>query len=460
MDILKNKYFKFGIAAILYLLFVIWIRNYWLLFGLAVVFDIYVTEKVNWAFWKKRNKKNSAFIEWLDALIFAIIAVTLINIFFFQNFRIPTGSMEKSLMIGDHLFVSKLSYGPRIPNTPISFPFTQHTLPIIKTKSFLEWIQWPYKRLSGFRKIKNNDIVVFNFPAGDTVVFENQAQSYYSIVRSQASSLQMLEKNQLDSTINVNYFWNRARQMIHDNKTIVYRPVDKRDNYIKRCVGTPGDVLEIKKGKLFINGEEQGPFEHQQFNYMVNTTARINPKAFDRLDISLADRHTFTTNFYILPLSKDKAKELEKFKNVASIKEALREPGEYAEYIFPHNPAYPWNEDNFGPLTIPSKGVTVELTQETLPLYKRIIDAYEANDLEVTNGQIIINGNPANEYTFKMDYYWMMGDNRHNSADSRFWGFVPEDHIVGKPVIVWLSLDKDKKFLGKIRVNRFFKTIR
>ncbi len=460
MDILTNKYFKFGIAAILYFLFVIWIGNYWLVFGLVVVFDIYVTKKVNWAFWKKRNEKNSAFIEWLDALIFAVIAVTLINIFFFQNFRIPTGSMEKSLLIGDHLFVSKLSYGPRIPNTPLSFPFTQHTLPIIKTKSYLEWIQWPYKRLAGFREVKNNDIVVFNFPAGDTVVFENQVQSYYSIVRSQASSLSKFEKSRLDSTIDNDYFRNRARQMVHNNKTIVYRPVDRRDNYIKRCVGIPGDILEIKKGKLLINGEEQGPFEHQQFNYMVNTSSRINPKAFDRLDIAKADRRTFSASFYILPLTKDKADKLEQFKNVESVQKIVREPGEYAEYIFPHNPVYPWNEDNFGPLTIPAKGVTVQLTPETLPLYERIIDAYEDNDLKVTKDQILINGIPVNEYTFKMDYYWLMGDNRHNSADSRFWGFVPEDHIVGKPTIIWLSLDKDKKFLSKIRWNRFFKTIR
>ncbi|MCD6564881.1 MAG: S26 family signal peptidase [Bacteroidales bacterium] len=460
MNILKNKYFKFGIAAILYILFVIWVGSYWLLFGLAVVFDIYVTEKVNWTFWKKRNEKNSVFIEWLDALIFAVIAVTLINIFFFQNFRIPTGSMEKSLLIGDHLFVSKLSYGPRIPNTPLSFPFTQHTLPIIRTKSFLEWIHWPYKRLAGFHKIKNNDIVVFNFPAGDTVVFENQVQSYYSIVRSRASSLRETEKNQHDSTINDNYYWNRARQLVNDNNTIVYRPVDKRDNYIKRCVGIPGDVLEIKKGKLFINGKEHGPFEHQQFNYQVNTSSRINPKAFDRLDIATADRHSFYANLYILPLTKDKVSKLEKFKNVNSIQEILREPGEYADYIFPHDPVYPWNEDNFGPLTIPAKGVTVKLTPETLPLYERIIDTYEDNDLKVTKDQILINGDPASEYTFKMDYYWMMGDNRHNSADSRFWGFVPEDHVVGRPIIIWLSLDKDKKFLSKIRWNRFFKTIR
>lgn len=460
MNILKNNYFKFGIAAIFYILWVIWVGNFWLLIGLGIIFDIYVTKKVNWAFWKKRNEENSAFIEWLDALIFAIIAVTLINIFFFQNFRIPTGSMEKSLLIGDHLFVSKLSYGPRLPNTPLSFPFTQHTLPLVKSKSYLEWIKWPYKRLAGFSKIKNNDIVVFNFPAGDTVVIENQAQSYYSIIRSEASGLKELEKSQHDSTRQDDYYWNRARQKILENKTIVYRPVDRRDNYIKRCVGIPGDILEIKEGKLIINGNEQGPFEYQQLNYMVNTTSRINPKAFDRLDIALSDRHSFSANLYILPLTKNNADKLKEFRNVKSLQKILREPGEYAKYIFPHDPMYPWNEDNFGPLTIPAKGTTVQLTLKTLPLYERIIDAYEGNDLEVNKDQILINGNPAGEYTFKMDYYWLMGDNRHNSADSRFWGFVPEDHIVGRPVIIWLSLDKDKKFLGKIRWYRLFKSIR
>lgn len=460
MNILKNNYFKFGIAAIFYILWVIWVGNFWLLIGLGIIFDIYVTKKVNWAFWKKRNKENSAFVEWLDALIFAVIAVTLINIFFFQNFRIPTGSMEKSLLIGDHLFVSKLSYGPRLPNTPLSFPFTQHTLPLVKSKSYLEWIKWPYKRLAGFSKIKNNDIVVFNFPAGDTVVFENQAQSYYSIIRSEASRLKEFEIRQHDSTRQDDYYWNRARQQVMENKTIVYRPVDRRDNYIKRCVGIPGDILEIKEGKLLINGNEQGPLEHQQLNYMVNTTSRINPKAFDRLDIALSDRHSFSANLYILPLTKNNAEKLKEFKNVKSLQKILKEPGEYAKYIFPHDPMYPWNEDNFGPLTIPAKGTTVQLTLKTLPLYERIIEAYEGNDLEVNKDQILINGNPASEYTFKMDYYWLMGDNRHDSADSRFWGFVPEDHIVGRPVIIWLSLDKDKKFLGKIRWNRFFISIR
>lgn len=460
MNILKNNYFKFGIAAIFYILWVIWVGNFWLLIGLGIIFDIYVTKKVNWAFWKKRNKENSAFVEWLDALIFAVIAVTLINIFFFQNFRIPTGSMEKSLLIGDHLFVSKLSYGPRLPNTPLSFPFTQHTLPLVKSKSYLEWIKWPYKRLAGFSKIKNNDIVVFNFPAGDTVVFENQAQSYYSIIRSEALRLKEFEIRQHDSTRQDDYYWNRARQQVMENKTIVYRPVDRRDNYIKRCVGIPGDILKIKEGKLLINGNEQGPFEHQQLNYMVNTTSRINPKAFDRLDIALSDRHSFSANLYILPLTKNNAEKLKEFKNVKSLQKILKEPGEYAKYIFPHDPMYPWNEDNFGPITIPAKGTTVQLTLKTLPLYERIIEAYEGNDLEVNKDQILINGNPASEYTFKMDYYWLMGDNRHDSADSRFWGFVPEDHIVGRPVIIWLSLDKDKKFLGKIRWNRFFISIR
>ncbi|HYX08642.1 MAG TPA: S26 family signal peptidase, partial [Bacteroidales bacterium] len=241
MKLLKNRYFKFGVAALLYTLWVIWLNSYWWLLGLIIIFDWYITKKVNWTFWKKRGQKNSTFIEWLDALIFAVVAVTFINIFFFQNYKIPTGSMEKTLLIGDHLYVSKLAYGPKIPNTPLSFPFAQHTLPLTKhTKSYLEWIELPYKRLKGFHHVKNDDIVVFNFPAGDTVVLQMQAQSYYSIVRGYAEQLRLQDQRQGAAVKSDAAYHHLARQYVWDNFDVVARPVDRRDNYIKRCVAIHG----------------------------------------------------------------------------------------------------------------------------------------------------------------------------------------------------------------------------
>lgn len=246
-ELLTAKNIRFAIAALIYILVVIWIGNFWLLLGLGVIFDMYITERVNWTFWKKRNGKNSAFIEWLDALIFAVIAVTLINIFLFQNYRIPTPSMEKSLLVGDHLFVSKLAYGPRMPNTPIAFPFTQHTMPLTKGKSWSELILWPYKRLVGGGHVKNNDAIVFNFPAGDTVVVEEQATSYYEIVRRNARDFQMNDR--FSGTLRPDsYYMNLARKNIRDNFEVIYRPVDRRDNYVKRCVGIPGDTVSISNG--------------------------------------------------------------------------------------------------------------------------------------------------------------------------------------------------------------------
>jgi len=266
-DLIRNKYVRFGIAGILYLLWVIWVGNYWLLPGLLIVFDIYVTKKVNWAFWKKRGKPASTLVEWIDALIFAVIAVTFINIFFFQNYKIPTGSMEKSLLIGDHLFVSKLSYGPKIPNTPLSFPFTQHTMPLLKTKSYLEWIRWDYHRLKGFRDVRRDDVVVFNFPAGDTVVVEQQAQSYYSIMRSYKEEFRNQDRRAGQPLRSDSYYEKLSRDFVWNNFTITVRPVDRRDNYIKRCVALPGDVLEVKAGEIFVNGEPQKPIPGKQFRY-------------------------------------------------------------------------------------------------------------------------------------------------------------------------------------------------
>lgn len=461
MDFLKNKYFKFGLAGAAYIFWVIWVGSFWLLPGLGIVFDIYVSKKVNWAFWKKRNGPNSAFIEWLDALIFAVIAVTFINIFFFQNFRIPTGSMEKSLLIGDHLFVSKLSYGPRLPNTPLSFPFTQNTLPVIKSKSYLEWIKRPYRRLAGFGEIKNNDVVVFNFPAGDTVCIENPEQSYESIVRSAGEEIKRSNLLIGQPLKTDEQYYALGREQVWKQYTIVDRPVDKRDNYIKRCVGIPGDSLEIIHGQLYVNGKPQEESIFQQYNYTIETNGTpINPKAFERLGIAKNDRNSYSSSLYMVPLTDENLEKIRKFRNVTRVKKYERPLGEYVSYIFPHDTSLIWNEDNFGPVWVPKKGVTIKLTMGNIMFYQRIIHLYENNHIRIEGEKIFINGEETDEYTFKMDYYWMMGDNRHDSLDARFWGFVPEDHIVGKPKIIWLSLDKDKKFLAKIRWNRMFMRIR
>jgi signal peptidase I len=460
MDFLKNKYFKFGVALIIYLLWVIWVWNAWLLLGIPVLFDIYITKKVNWTPWKKRQGKNSTIIEWIDALIFAVIAVTLINTFFFQNYKIPTGSMEKTLLIGDHLYVSKLKFGPKIPNTPLSFPFTQNTMPLLSNvKSYLEWIQWPYKRLAGFHRIKNDNIVVFNFPEGDTVVTESPEQSYYDHIRVQAEQFMMNDSNRHVALKTQAEYLNIARQYFWNQFHIVSRPVDKRDNYIKRCVAIAGDTLEVIDGHVYINHKPQKDIGKVQFIYKVTTDgSRINPLLFEKMGIYQDEYFTDQAepNTYYIPLTKENFAKMKSIPGIKSVEDNFKPKGYREDRIFPHNPNYAWNEDNFGPLVIPKKGITVPLNEKTFCLYERIICPYEGNKLEVKGNTIFINDKPATSYTFKMDYYFMMGDNRHNSADSRFWGFVPEDHIVGAPKFVWLSLDKEKSFPANIRWNRMF----
>jgi signal peptidase I len=428
---------------------------------LGIIFDLYVTEKINWTFWKKRYGKNNAVIEWIDALIFAVIAVTLINIFFFQNYRIPTPSMEKSLLVGDHLFVSKLAYGPRMPNTPIAFPFTQNTMPLTKGKSWSDLVIWKYKRLAGGGKVKNNDPIVFNFPAGDTVVVEETTTSYYEIVRRNARDLKMRDSYGGASSKPDSYYLQQARKEVWDKFTVMYRPVDRRDNYVKRCIGIPGDTITINSGILYVNGKIVPDNNTQQTTYAVATNGTtINPKAFERLGIYRSDQNMLSGSVYLLPLTKANAAAISKFSNVTEVNPLYAKKGEYAPYIFPYNPVLAWNEDNYGPIWLPVKGATIQLDTANLCLYERIIDVYEENDLRVEGDVIYINNAPAKSYTFKMNYYWMMGDNRHNSADSRYWGFVPEDHIVGKPKFIWLSLDKEGAGLKKIRLGRMFMKVR
>lgn len=440
-EILSNKWFKFILVGLIYLLWVIWIESYLWLIGLAVIFDIYISKKVHWAFWKKRNTpdgKQTKVVEWVDAIIFAVIAATFIRMFFIEAYTIPTSSMEKSMLIGDYLFVSKTSYGPKLPNTPLSFPFVHHTMPFSRTKkSYVEWIHKPYKRIAGFGKVKNNDVVVFNFPEGDTVALNVQNQSYYQLVRSYGRDR----------------VWNE-KETFGD---IVARPVDKRENYIKRCVGIAGDVIELKAGQLFVNGKEQQLFAGMQWENIVTTNGTgINKRTLDQLHIAEDDRHVISNTQYLFPLTTGNEQKLKAMKNVKSIQRTLVTAENRDPNIFPFSSKYPWNVDNFGPLEIPKKGQTVQLTIDNLPIYQRIIDLYEENELSVKDNIIYINGSPATSYTFKMDYFWMMGDNRHNSADSRYWGFVPEDHIVGKAVFIWLSLDKDQPLYNKIRWSRLF----
>lgn len=386
---------------------------------------------------------KSAVREWVDAIIFAVIAASIIRIFLIEAYTIPTSSMEKSLLVGDYLFVSKVSYGPKVPNTPIAFPFVHHTLPFTKsTKSYLEWINLPYYRFPGLSDIRNMDVVVFNYPDGDTLSTLLQSnESYYQLVRRYGRDA----------------VWNN-KQYFGD---IIARPVDKRENFIKRCIGIPGDTIQIIDRKVLINGKpEQNP-GRVQYKYLLRTDGSpINQKNFLKLDIT-ENIATDNNGTYELTLSEDAISKLRQFSNVKSIEPVIAPKGQWDEFLFPFDSIYPWNIDNYGPIWIPKQGVTIALNMSNIVFYKRIIDVFEENDLKIENGKIFINGKETTQYTFKMDYYWMMGDNRHNSADSRYWGFVPYDHVVGKAVFVWLSLDPNHSLLdGKIRWGKLLRFVK
>ncbi len=455
----RNDWIGFGITSVIYLIWVLWLGVYWFLAGIIIIFDLHITKKVHWTFWRKRRGPNSVIIEWLDAIIFAVAAVTFINIFLFQNYKIPSGSMEKTLMTGDHLYVSKMAYGPRTPNTPIAFPFVQHTFPFTRNvKSFSGFIQWPYKRLAGFGQVKRNDPVVFNFPEGDTVVTGNETLSYYTHIRKKAASLKEMDIENRKTIKSDSEYLSLARDFIWKDNKIAIRPVDKRENYIKRCVAIPGDTLQIIDKQIFINGFPQKDFPGMQYSYYIyfRENQDIDDQTLEKLGVY---EHFHSGNVIQTWLTQS---ELNNIKKLSSIQQIIPNPfyDDYSDiYYFPHDTSYPWTPSDFGPLYIPKKGATIHISLKNLCLYARIISKYEGNKLVVHEGKIFINDKPATEYTFKMNYYWMMGDNRERSLDSRFWGFVPEDHIVGKPRFVWLSFNKSKRFPNNIRWERILKRI-
>ena len=441
LDILKNRWTKFTIATIVYiLLFVVWTGNLWLLLGLPLIYDYFISRLVyryigvkNNELRKKSPTYNSIY-SWIDAIVWATVVATLVHIFIFQLYVVPTSSMEKTILIGDYLYVSKLSYGPQVPNTPVAMPFVYNTMPFSNKKSYSECIKWDYHRLRGRGKVEREDVVVFNFPAGDTVLLENQAVTYYDVLREYQAALGKEE----------------GRKRLHQDYTVIARPVDKRENYIKRCVAVAGDTLQIVNTELFVNGKAQPACEERQHIYFVKTTAPLSEYAFANLDITEYDG---TAPYYYVATTEKGAEQLRKFKSVESVE--LYNNTVPSLDAFPHNSNYAWTQDNFGPLWVPQKGATIELTIDNLPLYERIIDQYEGHDLRVEGDKIYIDGVESSTYTFAMDYYFMMGDNRHNSADSRYWGFVPEDHIVGKALFIAFSKGK-----GGIRWNRIFNAIK
>ena len=480
-------YVKLALYLIPYLAFLYWVESWWGLIVVPFIFDICFTKKIKWGWWKEPEVGPATrfIMSWVDAIVFALIGVYFLTQFFFQNFVIPSSSLEKTLLTGDYLLVSKLAYGPRIPQTPLTMPMTQHTLPIINCKSYLEYPHWDYRRVKGLGNVEVNDIVVFNYPAGDTVALAQQNQDYYRlayqigdqllgtqtadttsifpqtiVIPATASLLPETSYEEQQRIYNNVYAAGAAYMRQHPEEfgEITSRPTDRRENYVKRCVGLPGQTLQIKNDTVYLDGKPNPEPENVQYAYEVTFKQDLPDELKRELGITEEDLYAQRNgNTVWMPLTHKVRKQLEARKDiVASIARAVPDAG----WLYPQNMAKDWTTANYGPLWIPKKGETLRLTLANLPIYERPIRVYEGNSLEVRGGKIYINGKAADSYTFKMDYYWMQGDNRDNSADSRFWGFVPEDHIVGKPLFIWISLDPDYGlFDGKMRWSRFFKWV-
>ena len=469
---MKVQWAKFAVVLALYLLFLVWVESWLGLIVVPFIFDVYITKKIHWQWWKDEEGPIRFIMSWVDALVFALVAVYFINLFFFQNYVIPSSSLEKSLLTGDYLFVSKVSYGPRKPQTPLTMPLTQHTLPVFDCDSYIEWPQWKYERAKGFGHVELNDIVVFNYPAGDTICTapQYQAQDFYRLAyglgegayaQTHGGYLPNLSKMTLQQQRDfLAQMYADGRHIIDSNPSeyghIKARPADRRENYVKRCVGLPGQTLQIKDRIIYLDGKANKEPDNVQYSYYVKLRSQMPLELMDELGISMEDITSLNTSGY-LPLTNASVKALKARKDVVESVTLVNDPTTWD--IYPLNGNKGWTRDNYGPVWIPKKGATLKLTMSNIAVYERPIRVYEGNDLQVKNGKIYINGKEAKYYTFKMDYYWMQGDNRHNSLDSRYWGFVPEDHIVGKPIFIWWSHDPDHSGFSGIRWSRLFRFV-
>lgn len=441
----KNKWTKFTVASIIYiLLFVVWPGNLWFLIGLPLIYDHFISRlfyryvgSKNEALRKKYKVYNTIY-GWVDAIIWATVVAHLIHLFVFQLYVVPTSSMAGTIVEGDYIYVSKLAYGPQVPNTPVAMPFVFNTMPFSSNKSYSECVQWDYHRLQGRGKVQRNDVIVFNYPEGDMVIRETDPYGnpifYYDALREYQAKLGEEE----------------GRKRLHKDYTVISHPVDKRENYIKRCVAIPGDSLQIIDTKLYVNNLPQTPQGKQQHQYDITANSLLSQQHFEQLGITEYGVYDNQPYMYFAHTTEDVADKFRKYREV----ESVEIHNEMSNIVFPYHENYLWTQDNFGPLWVPQKGATIELTIDNLPLYKRIIEKYEGHNLRVDGDKIFIDGKEVNSYTFAMDYFFMMGDNRHNSLDSRFWGFVPEDHIVGKAQFIIFSKGPDG-----IRWNRIFKKI-
>lgn len=471
-----KKYLRYGIGSIvclLYIAFCYWAGWAWVIF-LPLIADYYFTKYINWSWGRNHpNQLVRSAVVLIGDILYVVIATSLVFTFFFQNFGIPSSSLEKTLLTGDYLFVSKLKYGPRMPMTPLALPLVHNRLGDMETYSTTPTLG--YKRLAGYGEIERNDLVVFNFPAGDTVATRMPNPDYLSLCRLY------------------------GRDLVHSDKAtfgdIIYRPIDRRDHYVKRLIGMPGDKLQIKDGQVYIDGKKAQNPQKMQFNYYVQTTGvGLSKETLDALDINYRDvqslatphdgvhdtsaeglqelRESYIARFgfdllntegqtlplYEIPLTDEMRQKLEAEPYIRLVKRVSTLPE--SGLCYPVQYDYGWSMDNYGPIIIPKQGMTITLTAENYPLYERCIRAYEGHQLETKDGKFIIDGKEQSTYTFAQNYYWTMGDNRHNSADSRAWGFVPEDHIVGTPSLLWLSLnDEQGLFSGGIRWSRMFRFI-